>query len=126
MKYVDGFLLPVEKKKLSAYRKMAEMGSKMWKRHGALEYFECVGDDLYPKSMGMEIARFPKVMKLKKGEVPVFSFIIYKSRAHRDAVTEKVYLEMSELMKDPKHKDMVMPFEVKRMAYGGFKAIVEG
>ena len=126
MKYVDGFLLPVEKKKLSAYRKMAGMGGKLWKRHGALEYFECVGDDLYPKSMGMEIARFPKVMKLKKGEVPVFSFIVYRSRAHRDAVIEKVNREMSELMKDPKHNDMAMPFDVKRMAYGGFKAIVEG
>jgi len=121
-KYVDGFVLPIPKKNLASYRKMAEMGKKSWMKHGALDYIEAVGDDLYPKSMGMKFLAFPKIAKTKPGETVVFSFIVFRSRAHRDAVNNKV---MKEMMSDTKMKDMPMPFDMKRMAYGGFKAIVE-
>lgn len=118
MKYVDGFVLPVPKKNLTAYRSMAQKASKIWKEHGALEYFECAGDDLKVK-FGMP---FPKQMKTKTGETVVFAFIVYKSRAHRDKVNVKV-------MKDPRIANMCdpknMPFDCARMCYGGFKAIVE-
>jgi uncharacterized protein YbaA (DUF1428 family) len=118
MKYVDGFVLPVPKKNLTAYRSMALKASKIWKEHGALEYFECAGDDLQVK-FGMP---FPKQMKTKAGETVVFAFIVYKSRAHRDKVNAKV-------MKDPRIANMCdpkkMPFDCARMCYGGFKAIVE-
>ncbi|MCC6574704.1 MAG: DUF1428 domain-containing protein [Planctomycetes bacterium] len=116
MAYVDGFLLPVPKKNLKAYAKMAKVGAKVWLDHGALDYKECVGDDLNPP-FGLP---FPKQMKLKPGEVPVFSYIVYKSKAHRDAVNKKV-------MSDPRmtQPPKEMPFDMKRMAYGGFKAIVE-
>jgi uncharacterized protein YbaA (DUF1428 family) len=118
MKYVDGFLLPIPKKNLQAYRRMSQAAGKIWKEHGALEYRECVGDDLNIK-MGVP---FPKGMKLKKGETAVFSWIVYKSRAHRDSVNKKV-------MKDPRMNEMMegkeMPFDVKRMSYGGFQIIVE-
>ena len=123
MKYVDGFVLVVKKKNLEAYRKMAEEGGKLWKKYGALEYFECVGDDLKPKMGKIKIADFPTMAKTKKGETVVFSFIVYKSRKHRDAVNAKVMKDPS--MKDPQWKDKPMPFDMKRMAYGGFKAIVE-
>jgi uncharacterized protein YbaA (DUF1428 family) len=116
--YVDGFVLPVPKKKLQAYRRMAQKACKIWRRHGALDYKECVGDDLKVK-MGLP---FPRQAKVKAGETVVFAYIVYKSRAHRDRVNAKV-------MKDPRIKDMGdpknMPFDVKRMAYGGFKVIVE-
>jgi uncharacterized protein YbaA (DUF1428 family) len=119
MTYVDGFLLPVPKKKLAAYRAMARKGAKVWKEHGALDYRECVGDDLEPKGM----LGFPTVIKPKKGETVVFSWITYKSRKHRDAVNAKV-------MKDPRLCNMMdpkdMPFDCKRMAYGGFKTLVQG
>ena len=117
MRYVDGFLLAVPKRNLAAYRKMAELGRRMWIRHGALQYVECVGDDLKP-SFGLP---YPKLMKLKPGEVPVFSWILYKSRAHRDQVYAKV-------MGDPSMEKMTknIPFDPKRMAYGGFKVLVEG
>ena len=117
MSYVDGFLLPVPRKNLKAYKKMATWGKRMWMKHGALAYVETVGDDLKPP-MGLP---FPKLMKLKAGEVPVFSYIVYKSRAHRDQVNAKV-------MKDPgmaKAMPKKMPFDFKRMCYGGFKGIVE-
>ena len=118
MAYVDGYVLPVPKKNLAAYRRMAKMGAKIWKKHGALQYRECVGDDLKPKGM----MGFPKVVKPKSGETVFFSYIVFKSRAHRDAVNKKV-------MKDPALAAMVnqkMPFDFKRMAYGGFKVLVEG
>lgn len=122
MKYVDGFVLVVPKKKLNDYKKMAANGGKIWKKHGALEYFECVGDDLTPNMEGMKGMTFPKMTKLKAGETVIFSFIVFKSRAHRDAVNAKV-------MKDPtmgeEWKDKPMPFDMKRMAYGGFTTIVE-
>lgn len=119
MKYVDGFVLAVPKKNLKAYEKMAQAAGKIWKEHGALEYFECIGEDLKPP-MGVP---FPKLAKTKAGETVVFSFIVYKSRAHRDKVNAKV-------MKDPRlaemcGKDKPMPFDVKRMAYGGFEVLVE-
>jgi uncharacterized protein YbaA (DUF1428 family) len=116
MPYVDGFLMPVPKKNLAAYRRMAAKSGKIWKEHGALEYRECAGDDLDVK-MGVS---FKKIAKLKPSETVVFAWIVYKSRAHRDKVNAKV-------MKDPR-MDMSlkkMPFDMKRMAYGGFKVIVE-
>jgi uncharacterized protein YbaA (DUF1428 family) len=117
MAYVDGFVIPVSKKNIAAYKKMAALGKRVWMKHGALQYFECVGDDINP-AFGLP---FPKLMKLKKGEVPFFSFIIYKSKAHRNKVNARV-------MKDPSMKGPPkdMPFDVKRMAYGGFQALIEG
>jgi uncharacterized protein YbaA (DUF1428 family) len=116
MRYVDGFVIPVPKKNLKTYVRMARMGAKMWMKHGALDYKECVGDDLETK-WGMP---FPRMMKLKPGETVVFSYIVYKSRAHRDRVNAKVIKEM-EKMGDMKE----MPFDVKRMVYGGFKVLVD-
>jgi len=118
MSYIDGFLLPVPRKNLAAYKRMAAKAGKIWREHGALEYRECAGDDLNVK-VGLP---FPKQMKLKPGEIPVFSWIVYKSKAHRDAVNAKV-------MKDPRMSGLCdpkeMPFDVKRMAYGGFKILVD-
>ena len=115
--YVDGYLLPVPKKNLRAYRRMAQKAGKIWRRYGALDYKECAGDDLNVK-MGVP---FTRQMKVKPGETVVFSYIVYKSRAHRDRVNAKV-------MKDPRIRDMCdpkdMPFDVKRMVYGGFKVLV--
>jgi uncharacterized protein YbaA (DUF1428 family) len=117
-RYVDGFVLPVPKKNLQVYRRMAQKAGKIWREHGALEYRECAGDDLHT-TMGVP---FPKSAKAKNGETVVFSWIVFKSRAHRDRVNAKV-------MKDPRLAGMCdsksMPFDVKRMAYGGFKVLVE-
>ncbi len=117
-KYVDGFLLPVPKKNLAVYRRIAQKAGKIWREHGALEYRECVGDDLKTK-WG---APFPRTAKVKSGESVVFSWIVYKSRKHRDSVNAKV-------MKDPRMETMMdskaMPFDVKRMAYGGFRILVD-
>ncbi|MGV8087315.1 MAG: DUF1428 domain-containing protein [Candidatus Woesearchaeota archaeon] len=124
MTYVDGFVLVVKKKNISKYKKMAEGGGKMWKKHGALQYFECVGDDMNPRSMGpIKLFTFPQMTKTKSDETVVFSFITYKSRKHRDEVNKKVMKDPA--MTDPKNKNMEMPFDMKKMAYGGFKAIVE-
>jgi uncharacterized protein YbaA (DUF1428 family) len=117
MNYVDGYLLPVPRRNLAAYRRMARLGAKIWLEHGALEYRECVGDDLAPPCG----TPFPKLMKLRRGEVPVFSWIVYRSKAQRDRVNAAV-------MKDPR---MVpppggMPFDLRRMAVGGFRVLVEG
>lgn len=118
MRYVDGFVLPIPKKNLKAYFQMAKKASKIWREHGALEYRECVGDDLNIK-MGLP---FPRLAKLKARETVVFSWIVYKSRSHRDKVNAKV-------MKDPRMNNMCgedsMPFDVKRMSYGGFKVVVD-
>ena len=116
MSYVDGYVLPIPKKNLKAYARMARMGAKIWMKHGALDYKECVGEDLKTK-WGMP---FSRLMKLKPGETVVFSYIVFKSRAHRDRVNAKVMKEM-EQMGDMKE----MPFDIKRMAYGGFKVLVE-
>jgi uncharacterized protein YbaA (DUF1428 family) len=117
MAYVDGFVLVVPKKKLAAYQRMATTAGKVWRELGALEYFECAGDDLKSK-WGVP---FPKMAKAKATETVVFSWIVYKSKAHRDSVNKKV-------MKDPRIAAMMdpkdMPFDMKRMAYGGFKTIV--
>lgn len=117
MAYVDGFVLPLKKKNLAAYKKMANWGKKLWMRHGALQFLECVGDDLFP-GFGLP---FPKLLKLKKDETVMYSFIIYKSKAHRKAVNTRV---MKDPIMDKMPKDM--PFDVKRMATGGFQSIVQG
>lgn len=119
MTYVDGFLLVVPKTKLQAYKRMASEAGKVWKKYGALEYYECVGDDMTAKHATI---KFPQTVKAKRDELVIFSVIIFKSRAHRDQVNAKV---MKEFMKDPKNKEKDMPFDMKRMAYGGFKTIVQ-
>jgi uncharacterized protein YbaA (DUF1428 family) len=118
MKYVDGFVLPVPKKKLKSYARIASMAAKVWMEHGALEYRECAGDDLNVK-FGVS---FAKTIKAKPNETVIFAWIVYKSRAHRDRVNAKVMQDprLNEMMKDRE-----MPFDVKRMNYGGFKVIVE-
>jgi uncharacterized protein YbaA (DUF1428 family) len=117
--YVDGFLIPIQKKKVKAYLVQARLGAALWKKHGALAYFECVGDDLdVPFGKG-----FRRLAGLKKGETVFFSFIVYRSRAHRDRVNAAV-------MKDPRMTSMMeameraAPFDVKRMSMGGFEALV--
>ena len=119
MNYIDGFVIPEQNKKLAQYRNMAKHSAKVWLEHGALEFYESVGDDVpYGKRTS-----FPRSVKLKRGETVVFSWIVYKSRAHRDKVMAKV-------MKDPRIAKMMskkdMPFDGKRMIFGGFKMIVEG
>ncbi|MEW5742769.1 MAG: DUF1428 domain-containing protein [Myxococcota bacterium] len=121
MSYVDGFVLVVPKKKLKAYRAMARLGAQVWKRCGALDYFECMGDDLHPKHA---VLTFPKLVKLKPGETVWFSFIVFKSRAHRDRVNAKVMKDP--VLTSPRNRKLPMPFDLKRMAYGGFKCIVRG
>lgn len=117
MAYVDGFVVPVPKKNLDAYRRIARKAGKVWREHGALAYQECVADDVKPGKW----TSFPQSVKLKAGETVVFSWITYKSRAHRDRVNAKV-------MKDPRLASMMdakaMPFDGKRMIYGGFKGLV--
>jgi uncharacterized protein YbaA (DUF1428 family) len=118
MRYVDGFVLPIPKKNLQVYRSIAQKAGKIWREHGALQYIEAAGDDLDVK-FGVS---FPKTIKLKPGETVLISFILYKSRAHRDRVNAKV-------MADPRMNKMMekgpMPFEVKRMVFGGFKLLVD-
>jgi uncharacterized protein YbaA (DUF1428 family) len=118
-RYVDGFLLVIPKKRLAEYRTIARKASKVWKDHGALDYVECVGDDLKPQP-GMGTS-FSKVTKLKAGELVVFSWIIYKSRAHRDAVNKKVVKDarLAAMMTD------ASAFDMKRMNYGGFTVLVD-
>ncbi len=116
--YVDGFLLPVPKKNVAAYRRMAQKAGKVWREHGAVEFRECVGDDLKIKG----VVPFPRRIRLKPGETVFFSWIVFKSRAHRDRVNAKV-------MKDPRLAKMMdpkaMPFDARRMTYGGFKILVD-
>lgn len=118
MAYVDGYVVPVPKKKLAAYRVLAQKASKVWRDHGALEYRECVADDVKKGKW----TSFPQSVKLKPSETVVFAYVVYKSRAHRDSVNAKV-------MKDPRLAAMCdpknMPFDGKRMFWGGFKTIVE-
>jgi uncharacterized protein YbaA (DUF1428 family) len=118
MSYVDGFVVPVPKKNLQDYRRMSQKAGKVWRDHGALQYVEASGDDLDVK-FGVS---FSKMMKLKPGETVVFAWIVFKSRAHRDKVNAKV-------MKDPRLASMMgdrkMPFDVKRMVYGGFRFMVD-
>ena len=118
MKYVDGYVLPVPKKNLAAYRRMALKAGKIWREHGALEFRECAGDDLNMKWA----VSFPSTIKLKPGETVVFSWIVFKSRADRDRVNKKV-------MKDPRLAKMMelgtALVDSKRMVYGGFKTLVD-
>jgi uncharacterized protein YbaA (DUF1428 family) len=118
MKYVDGYVLPVPKKHLQAYRRIAQKAGKIWREHGALDYKECAGDDLNVK-WGVP---FSRNMKTKPGETVVFAYVVFKSRAHRDRVNAKV-------MKDPRLAASMdgseMPFDMKRMVYGGFKVLVD-
>ena len=118
MKYIDGFLIPVPKKKLDEYKKLARKAGKIWMEHGALDYVECVADDVKKGKW----TSFPQAVKQKDGETVVFSYIIYKSRAHRDRVNKKV-------MADPRLMAMCdpgnMPFDGKRMMWGGFKSMVD-
>ncbi|MFT3802040.1 MAG: DUF1428 domain-containing protein [Burkholderiaceae bacterium] len=114
--YVDGFVVPVPKDRIEDYRKMAEMAAGIWKEHGALEYWECVADDVQPG----KVTSFPQAVQLKDGEVVVFAWIRYRSREHRDEVNAKV-------MKDPRMANMdpaTMPFDGMRMFWGGFKPLV--
>jgi uncharacterized protein YbaA (DUF1428 family) len=117
MAYVDGYVLPVTKKNLETYRRLAQIAGKVWRDHGALEYRECVGEDLAVKVL----LPFPRAMKIKRGETVVFAWIVFKSRAQRDRVNAKVW-------KDPRiansMKAAAMPFDIKRMMYGGFKVLV--
>lgn len=115
MNYVDGFVLPVPTQNLAAYRRMAAKASKVWRDHGALDYVEAVADDVKPGKH----TSFPQSVKLKADETVVFAWIVYKSRAHRDKVN-------AEVMADPRLQDPPkdLPFDMKRMAYGGFKTIV--
>lgn len=118
MQYVDGFVLPIPKKNLRAYRRISSKAGKVWRKYGALQYVESVGDDLDVK-FG---ASFKKMIKLKPGETVVFSWIVFKSRAHRDKVNARV-------MSDPQMNKIMeggpMPFDLKRMVYGGFKYLVD-
>jgi uncharacterized protein YbaA (DUF1428 family) len=117
MPYVDGFVVPVPIAKLAAYRRMAGTAGKVWREHGALEYVECVADDVKPG----KYTSFPQSVKLKRGETVVFSWIVYKSRKHRDSVNARV-------MKDPRVAAMMnpkaLPFDGKRMFWGGFKSMI--
>jgi len=117
MEYVDGFLIAVPKKKIAQYKKIAKLASKIWREYGALDYRECVADDVpYGKRTS-----FPRAVKQKAGETVIFAYITYKSRKQRDAINKKV-------MKDPRLAKMMtpgaMPFDTKRMIYGGFKTII--
>jgi uncharacterized protein YbaA (DUF1428 family) len=115
--YIDGFVIPVPKRQIAAYKRIARRAGKVWREHGALDYVECMADDVKPG----KLTSFPQAVMLKKNEVVWFSFIHYKSRAHRDRVNAKV-------MKDPRLADMMnakdMPFDGKRMFWGGFKVAV--
>jgi len=122
---VDGFVLVVPKDKAEEYKKMAEDGRDTWIKYGALEYYECRGDDLAPQEMGGEKARaFPEMTGATSEDTVWFSFIVFKSKEHRDEVNAKVMEEMNKKMEG--NKDMSMPFDMKRMAYGGFQVEVEG
>jgi uncharacterized protein YbaA (DUF1428 family) len=118
MPYVDGFVLAVPKSNIEAYRKMSERCGEIWREHGALEFRECVGDDVKPG----KLTSFPQAVDLREGETVFFSWIIYESRAKRDEVNDKV-------MKDPRMTDMMnpenMPFDGKRMIFGGFDMVVD-
>ena len=118
MRYVDGFVVPVPRRKLTAYLRISRKAGRIWREHGALEYRECAGDDLKVKWGTL----FPRMARAKPGETVLFSWIVYKSRAHRDRVNARV-------MKDPRLASMMdpksMPFDMKRMAYGGFRVVVD-
>ena len=113
-RYVDGYVIPIKKKDIKAYKKMAKMGCKSWMKHGALDYYECMGDDL-DTPYGIP---FKKLCKLKANETLIFAYIVYKSKAHRNAVNKKVHKEMEQ------YSGMEMPFDMMRFSAGGFKVLV--
>ena len=117
-RYVDGFVLPLPKRNIDVYREMAELAGRVWKEHGALEYVECMGDDLQPG----KVTSFPRSVQLEEDEVVVFSWIVYESRAERDRIMEAV-------MKDPRLAHMMdpknLPFDGKRMFWGGFETLLQ-
>jgi uncharacterized protein YbaA (DUF1428 family) len=115
--YVDGYLLPLPKKNVARYRRIAQMAARVWRKHGALEYRECVGDDLKHKG----VVNFPRLARAKAGDTVVFAYIVYKSKAHRDRVNAKVMKDPLMSSMDPKD----MPFDVKKMAFGGFRVFVK-
>ncbi len=116
MGYVDGFVIPIPKSKIAAYKKMAKLGAKIWREYGALDYYECIGDDLNIQG----IKPFGKLAQLKSNETVILALIVYKSKAHRNQVNKKV-------MQDPRmHSIPEMPFDPKRMTVGGFKILVKG
>jgi len=121
-KYVDGYVLVVQKSKVAAYRKMARAAGKMWMRCGALEYKECLGDDLFPTVGSMRMRTFPEMAGARKNETVWFSWIGYRSKAHRNRVNKKVNAEITRLA--DKYKNVPVPFDLKRMAYGGFTVAV--
>lgn len=124
-KYVDGFVLVVPKGQEEAYRKMADEGKDSWMKHGALQYFECRGDDLKQQEMGDEKSRaFKDLAGASEDENVWFSFIVFESKEHRDEVNKKVMAEMDESYDE--NSDFVMPFDMQKMAYGGFEVAVEG
>ena len=116
-KYVDGFLLPMPRKGIAAYRRIAARAGRIWKRHGALDYIEAVGDDLTPAGT---TANFKKASRAKPSETVIFAFVVFRSKAHRNAVNKKVF-------KDPELAKMMqaISYDMRRMAYGGFKVIVD-
>ena len=123
-KYIDGFVVVVPIGKEAEYQKMAEMGRDSWMKHGALQYLECKGDDLNQQEMGDEKARaFSEMAGASNGENVWFSYIVFNSKQHRDEVNKKVMEEMSE---QDMEADFAMPFDMKKMAYGGFEVAVEG
>ena len=117
MSYVDGFVLPIPKKQLPAYRRMARRAGRVWREHGAVQYVECLADDVKPG----KLTSFPQAVKLQRGEVVVFSWIVYKSRAQRDRILKKVMSDarLADMM-DPKK----LPFDGRRMFWGGFKPMI--
>lgn len=122
--YVDGFVFPVAKNKVAAYKKMAEWGKRTWMKHGALAYYECQGDDLAVKSQGgMKPRSFKDLAKAGPNDTVWFSFIVFRDKKHRDSVNKKVMDQMNK--EADKWKDMAMPMDGNKMAYGGFKAIVQ-
>jgi alkaline phosphatase len=120
--YVDGYVLPVPRKNLAVYKKMAADAGKVWMKHGALRYVECVSDDMKSAEKWGGLS-FLKIAKAGRNDKVIFAFVVYKSKAHRNKVNAKVMKDP--IMNDPKNKDMQMPFDMKRMAYGGFDTIVD-
>jgi uncharacterized protein YbaA (DUF1428 family) len=122
-KYIDGFVFPVAKNKVAAYTKMAEWGKRTWIKCGALAYYECIGDDLAPKSQGgMKPRSFKDLAKAKSNDTVWFSFIVFRDKKHRDAVNKKVMAQMNK--EATKWEGVPMPMDGNKMAYGGFKAVV--
>lgn len=120
-RYVDGYVLPVPRKNLATYKKMAAQAGRIWMKHGALQYIECAGDDLKSAAKWGGLS-FTKLAKTKPNETVIFAYVVYKSKAHRNKVNAKVMKDP--VMNDPKNKDIPMPFEMNRMAYGGFTSFV--